>query len=149
TDPAKMVISPTDPEAAIGRDKRGVFRPLYNAQLVADLDSNLILGYEAFAQQNDNGLLPILLKRTQQLLGHKLRLALVDAGYTGGQERALAEQARVTTWDPAPGRASSRPRPGSSPRAPSVTMGSGTSMSARKDRRSSVLARAGRSVPVW
>jgi hypothetical protein len=80
TDPARMVISPTDPEAAVGRDKRGVFRPLYNAQLVADLDSDLILGYEAFAQPNDNGLLPVMLRRAAQLLGHELGLALVDAG---------------------------------------------------------------------
>jgi hypothetical protein len=100
TDPAKMVISPTDPEAAVGRDKHGVFRPLYNTQLVADLDSDLILGYGAFAQQNDNGLLPVMLQRSEQLLGHKLKLTLVDAGYTGGQELSAAEKARVEVLGP-------------------------------------------------
>jgi hypothetical protein len=103
TDPAKMVISPTDPEAAVGRDKRGVFRPLYNAQLVADLDSDLILGYEVFAQPNDNGLLPVMLQRSAQLVGHPLALTLVDAGYTGGQELAAAEKAAVEILGPKAG----------------------------------------------
>jgi hypothetical protein len=102
-DPAKLVVSPTDPEAAVGRDKRGVFRPLYNDQLVADLDSELILGYEAFAQPNDNGLLPVMLERAERLLGHKLGLVLVDAGYTGGQELAAAEQAAVAVLGPCAG----------------------------------------------
>jgi transposase len=101
--PDKLVISPTDPEAAVGRDKRGVFRPLYNAQLVADLDSDLILGYEAFAQPNDNGLLPRMLQQSAPLLGHPLQLVLVDAGYTGGQELALAEQAGVAVLGPCAG----------------------------------------------
>jgi len=103
TDPAKMVISPTDPEAATGRDKRGVFRALYNDQLVADLDSDLILGYEGFAQPNDNGMLPVMLERSKKLLGHKLKVALVDAGYTGGQELAEAEKAKVTVLGPSAG----------------------------------------------
>jgi len=111
TDPAKMVISPTDPEAAVGRDKRGVFRPLYNSQLVADLDSDLILGYEAFAQQNDNGLLPVMLQRSEQLLGHKLELSLVDAGYTGGQELAQAEQAGVVVLGPCAGQSQEGGKP--------------------------------------
>jgi hypothetical protein len=102
-DPKKMVISPTDPEAAVGRDKRGVFRPLYNAQMVADLDSDMILGYEVFAQQNDNGLVRPMLKRSEQLLGHKLELALVDAGYTAGQELVGAEEAGVVLLGPPAG----------------------------------------------
>ena len=32
-------ISVTDPEAALGKDKFKVFRPLYNVQYVRDLDS--------------------------------------------------------------------------------------------------------------
>jgi transposase len=36
-------ISPREPEAALGRDKLKTFRPLYNVQLVSDLDTPLIL----------------------------------------------------------------------------------------------------------
>lgn len=111
TDPAKLVISPTDPEAAVSRDKRGVFRPLYNAQLVADLDSDLILAYEAFAQPNDNGLLAVMLQRSEQVLGHKLALALVDAGYTGGQELSQAEQAGVVVLGPPAGQCQDDAKP--------------------------------------
>lgn len=100
TDPKKIVISPTDPEAAIGLDKLGVFRPLYNAQLVADLDSNLILGYELLAQQNDNGVLGAILDRTESLLGHPLELALVDGAYVGGQDLSEAEKRGVEILGP-------------------------------------------------
>ena len=87
-------------EAAVSRDKRGVFRPLYNAQLLADLDSPLILGYQALAQPNDNGVLPALLTRAEQLLGHRLEQLLVDAAYTSGQDLAAAEQAGVEVLGP-------------------------------------------------
>jgi hypothetical protein len=106
TDSQKLVISPTDPEAAVGRDKRGVFRPLYNHQLVADLDSDLILGYETFAQQNDSGLGPVVLRRTEQLLGHPLDVVLEDAAYTGGQDLAAAELAGVRVLGPCAGQSS-------------------------------------------
>ena len=57
----KVVVSPSDPEAALGRDKEGLYRPLYNVQVVDDLDSPLVLAYEVFAQPNDAGLLGPLL----------------------------------------------------------------------------------------
>lgn len=96
----KIVISPTDPEAAIGMDKLGVFRPLYNVQLVADLDSDLILGYEALAQQNDNGVLGAVLDRTKELVGHHLDLGLVDGSYVGGQDLMEAEKRNVEILGP-------------------------------------------------
>jgi hypothetical protein len=40
----RLVLAPADPEAAVSRDKEKVFRPLYNVQLLDDLDSPLILG---------------------------------------------------------------------------------------------------------
>jgi transposase len=100
TDPAKMVISPTDAQAAVGRDKLGVFRPLYNAQLVADVDSDLILGYQVLAQQNDSGVLGAMLDRTKRLLGHGLEQALVDGAYVGGADLAEAEARGVQILGP-------------------------------------------------
>src|SRR5262249_39757430 len=41
----KVLISPGDPEAPLGLDKEKVYRPLYNVQLVADIDSPLVLTY--------------------------------------------------------------------------------------------------------
>lgn len=98
-----IVVSPSDPESAIGRDKERVFRPLYNVQIVADLDSPLILGYEVFAQQNDAGLLETMLTRVEEQTGHGLKEALMDSAYAGGADLAAANAKRGTVYAPVPG----------------------------------------------
>lgn len=137
-DPEKIVISPADPEAAVGRDKLDVFRPLYNAQLVADADSELVLGYQAFAQQNDAGLLGAMLDRAALLLGRPLEQALADGGYAGGQDLADAEARGVQVLAPLP----SDPKGGQLPK-------SAFAWSAEEDRyvcpRGKTLSRAGQS----
>jgi CheY-like chemotaxis protein len=99
----QIVVSVLDPEAVVGRDKEKVFRPLYNVQIFDDLDSPLILGYGLFAQQNDSGLLGPMLQRTEQQVGHRLNLVLVDASYAGGADLAEAERAGVRVYAPVPG----------------------------------------------
>jgi transposase len=94
----KVVISPSEPEAALGRDKDGVYRPLYNVQLIDDLDSPFVLGYAVFAQPNDAGLVGPLLARAQAALGHPLRALLLDSAYTGGADLAAAAEAGVTLY---------------------------------------------------
>jgi transposase len=54
----RVLISPREPEAAVGKDKSKVVRPLYDVQLVRDLDSPFLLGYGVFASTSDAGLLP-------------------------------------------------------------------------------------------
>jgi len=56
-DPEKIVVSPSEVEAALGLDKSKVYRPLYNLQILYDLDSELILGSAVFAQATDAGTL--------------------------------------------------------------------------------------------
>jgi transposase len=80
-DPEKIVLSTSDGEAALGRDKEKVFRPLYNVQVVQDLESPLILGYEVFAQATDAGTLMPLRQRVRDLTGVWLERLLADAGY--------------------------------------------------------------------
>jgi transposase len=104
---AVVVVSLSDPEAAVGRDKEKVYRPLYNVQVVDDLDSPLVLGYEVFAQPNDAGLLGIMLTRLEQALGHRPPLLLVDGSYTGGADLAAAQAAAVTVYGPLPAEESS------------------------------------------
>jgi len=43
--PEKVVVSVSEPEAVPGRDKLKTFRPLYNVQLMYDLDSTFITAY--------------------------------------------------------------------------------------------------------
>jgi hypothetical protein len=101
TDPAQLVVSTSDVQAALGLDKEKVFRPLYNVQVADDLDSPLVLGYEVFAQPNDAGLLGALLQRTQELVGHGLQVVLADTAYAGGADLQAAD-AGVTVYAPLP-----------------------------------------------
>jgi transposase len=94
----KVVVSLSDPEAAPGRDKQHVYRPLYNVPVLDDLDSPFILGYEVFAQPNDAGTLGPMLGRAEQALGHGLGALLVDSAYAGGADLAAAEAARVAVY---------------------------------------------------
>jgi transposase len=102
-DPGAVVVSPSDPEAAVGRDKEKVFRPLYNVQVLDDLDSPFVLAYDVVAQQNDAGLLGALLARAEGQLGHGLEVLLADGSYAGGADLAAAEAAGVTVYAPVPG----------------------------------------------
>jgi len=98
--PEKIVVSPTDPEAACGRDKLKVFRPLYNMQVVADLDSSFILAYDTFDHATDVGTLEPMLARTQQFVGHEPRTMLVDSTYASAQDLKLCEEHGITLYAP-------------------------------------------------
>ena len=98
--PEKIVVSPSDPEAAVGRDKFKVFRPLYNVQLVYDLDAPLITAYDVFNWQNDAGTMEPVLERQTELIGCKPETLLADSGYTGGPDVAVCVQHGVTLYAP-------------------------------------------------
>jgi hypothetical protein len=99
--PAKrIVIAPWDSEAALGRDKEKVFRPLYNVQLLDDLDSPLILGWRVAAQPNDAGLMGSVLRQAKEGLGVTIKTAVADAGYAGGADLAEAKELGATVYAP-------------------------------------------------
>jgi transposase len=79
--PEKVLVSLTDPESALGRDKFGVFRPLFNVQLMCDLDSPLVLAYDTFAATHDAGMMGPMLERTMDSVGRKVDEVLADSGY--------------------------------------------------------------------
>lgn len=99
-DPQKIVVSASDPEAALGRDKFHVFRPLYNTQLVRDVGSSLILAYEVFAQPTDAGTLKPMLAKLAHIAELNLEKLLLDAGYVTASNLALAERAGLTLYGP-------------------------------------------------
>jgi hypothetical protein len=96
----KIVVSASDPEAALGRDKHNVFRPLYNVQLVRDLDSQLCLSYEVFAQPTDAGTFGPMLERVANWTGVKPKAMLVDAGYVTACNLAICDQAGIALYGP-------------------------------------------------
>jgi transposase len=93
-------ISVTDPEAALGKDKLKVFRPLYNVQYVRDLDAPFIVAYDTFAHSSDAGTLVPMLRRTQQLLGRLPEDAVVDSGYVTALDLADAREHGVNLCGP-------------------------------------------------
>jgi Transposase DDE domain len=107
---AAVVVSVTDPEAVVARDKEKVYRPLYNVQILDDLDSPLILGYAVCAQQNDAGVLPTMLAQVHQQLGHGLEMVVADAAFAGGADLAAAARAGVTVYAPVPGDGVDKPK---------------------------------------
>jgi transposase len=98
--PGRLVVSPWDAEAAVGRDKEKVFRPLYNAQLLADLGSPLVLGWLVAAQPNDAGLLGRVLGQAREGLGVTVGAVVADAGYAGGADLAAARECGATVYAP-------------------------------------------------
>jgi Transposase DDE domain len=96
----KVLISPADPEAALARDKEEVFRPLYSAQFVRDLDSPLILAHDVLAQNNDNGVLAQLVERLMDNVGVKPKELLVDSGYVSIQHLEFCHLAGITLYGP-------------------------------------------------
>ena len=100
TDEKDVRISVTDPQAALGRDKLKVYRPLYNVQYVRDIDSSFIVGYETFAQSGDAGTLLPMLQRTQQLLGRLPLAVLVDSSYVTAVDLADAQKQEVELYGP-------------------------------------------------
>jgi hypothetical protein len=98
--PEKIVVSASDPDAALGRDKHNVFRPLYNVQLVRDLDSQLCLGYHVFAQPTDAGTFGPMLERITNWTGVKPKAMLVDAGYVTACNLAICDQAGIVLYGP-------------------------------------------------
>jgi transposase len=99
-DPEKIVISTGDPEAALGRDKEKVFRPLYNFQVVQDTESPLVLGYEVFAQATDAGALMPLRRRAHELTGAWLKEILADTGYASALDLFDCARAGVELYAP-------------------------------------------------
>jgi len=95
-----LVICPTEPEAALGRDKCKVFGPLYNSQVVQDVDSRFVLGYGVYARPTDCGLLPPMLLRTQRLTGRKLNKVLADGIYASLKDARYCKDNGVELYAP-------------------------------------------------
>jgi len=96
----KVVICPSDPEAVLGRDKLKVFRPLFNTQIMQDLDSPFVLGYQVYAQASDSGLLQPMVERTQQLTGRKVKKVLSDGIYASLSAVRYCKENEVQLYAP-------------------------------------------------
>lgn len=93
-------IRVADPQAALGKDKFKVFRPLYNVPYVRDLDSPLLVGYDVFSHRSDAGTLVPMLRRTRQVLGRLPEDVLVDSDSVTALDLADAHEHGVSLCGP-------------------------------------------------
>jgi len=91
----KVLVSPTDCEAPLGRDKQKTYRPLYNVQVAREIDSDYILSYDVLATTSDAGTLEGTFQRCDVLNGFVPSDALTDAGYATERDMIACEQRGV------------------------------------------------------
>ena len=99
-DEAKMVVSPADHEAMIGRDKYDVVRPLYNTQYLTDCQSGVILGFEVFRLNSDNGTLGPMVEKCQRITRSRIQTIHADAGYCSIFDLKDCERLGADLWAP-------------------------------------------------
>jgi transposase len=100
----RLKVSLTDPEAALGWDKAGTYRPLDNVPLVQATDAPLTLAWDVLARNNDDGLLKPMMEKTHQQVGRHLREVLVDGAFVSVGEAVWCEREGITVYAP-PGKA--------------------------------------------
>jgi len=95
-----LKVSLTDPEAALGWDKVGTYRPLYNVALVQATDAALTLAWDVVGRNNDQGLLRPMMEKTKEQLGQHLREVLVDGGFLNVGDLVWCEQEGIVVYAP-------------------------------------------------
>jgi hypothetical protein len=96
----RVLVSPSDPEAPIGRDKEKVFGPIYNAQYMVDPATHLILAVETFAQTSDVGTLIPMVRLTRQNVGESFHIVHADCAYCSLLDLRACEQMNVDLRSP-------------------------------------------------
>lgn len=106
--PAKILVSLTDPIAPLGRDKRKTFRPLYTIQTVVDPVSHLTISYACEAAATDAGMLAPMIDKTQSIVGGRLKSILADGGYCSILDLSDARERQVELLAPVSSSGTSR-----------------------------------------
>jgi transposase len=96
----KILVSWADPDSVFGLDKFKVYRPLYNVQLVRDLDSPLVLAYDVIAMTTEFGTIPRLAEITTGFVGRMPDTLLADSGYVSIRDLEFCERLGITLYAP-------------------------------------------------
>ena len=96
----RMKVSLTDPEAVLGWDKVGTYRPLYNVPLVQATDAPLTLAWDVLARNNDDGLLRPMMEKTREQLGRHLPEVLVDGAFLTVGDTLWCEKEGIVVYGP-------------------------------------------------
>jgi transposase len=96
----KILVSSSDPDAILARDKLNVFRPLYTVQLLRDIDTSLILAYDVVLKNNENGVLEPMIERMINHVEVKPVELFVDSGYVSLHDLEFCAAAGITLYGP-------------------------------------------------
>jgi hypothetical protein len=95
---ARLKVSTSDPEAALGYDKEGTYRPLYTPQAVVATDAPLVLSFELEAINCDQGQLRPMMEKTKEQLGEHLDYVLCDPAYASNGDLLWCEQQGIEVY---------------------------------------------------
>jgi transposase len=93
-------VSSTDPEARVMKMADGGFRPAYNIQLSADVDSRVIVGVGVTNCGSDMNMLGPALDEVQRRTGSKPEEVVVDGGFASLKAIDAAAAEGVTVYAP-------------------------------------------------
>jgi len=92
--------STTDVEARVMRMADGGWRPAYNVQLTADLDTGIIVGLGIDTTGSDGGLMVPAADQVEQRYGHRPQRWLGDGGFTTLADIAALARRGITVFCP-------------------------------------------------
>ncbi len=95
-----VVVSLSDPEAALGRDKEKVFAPLFTVSALVDMESLMILANEVFPQATDARTLTPMLDRVHTVLNRHLEKVVGDAGFVSIPQLQACAARGITLYGP-------------------------------------------------
>jgi len=90
----------TDREAALGRDKHGLFRPLFNVLLLSSLEDDWVLDIDVLARGTDQGMLPPMLQHARQEVGIEVKKVVVDDGFVNLLDLQECKDNNVVVYAP-------------------------------------------------
>jgi hypothetical protein len=96
----RLRTSGTDPDAALGRDKMGTYRPLYDLLLVQATDAPLTLAWEVLGCNNDQGQIQAMMEKTKKQVNHHLKELLIDGGFLNVSDVVWCENNHITIYAP-------------------------------------------------
>lgn len=96
----RLKVSLTDPDAALGWDKGGTFRPLYNVRLVQATDAPLTLAWDVLGCCGDRGQLRPMMEKTKEQRGTSPKETLIDGGFLSVGEVAWCEKEEIVLYAP-------------------------------------------------
>lgn len=92
--------STTDVQARVMRMPDGGWRPAYNVQITADLDSGVIVGLDVDTTGSDGGLMAPAAEQVEQRYAHRPQRWLTDGGFTRLQDIVALTRKGITVFCP-------------------------------------------------